>query len=316
MTPPSRSQRRPSGRAKPIDGSATPNSVAPPPSSLWRLQQSGVLPGQTRDGWLPFRRRAPSGPVRAEVDSRWSTRRPHRLRPTWIGGVVNRLTGVPWVAEFRYPWWGTPSPPAPVAASALAGPGSTMDRLLGRRLVFATPSTTRHVSPPLPARRGDGTITNGHDRSEMSNPGRRRSLAGFGSSGRDPLSPRGARVVPRGSGGPGRAAPRSWRTGSRSVSMGTFERVPSGRGPVRRRGARPAWGSSWVCARTRRARGPGRSRRGPRDAGPWSRDGAVRSRQALRLPRTQQTGACRPASRTTLGTASMSSTGGSSRTRT
>lgn len=120
-------------------------------------------------GWLPFAlaavlRRRSTG----SFDAIYSTSSP--VTSHLIAGLTKRLTGVPWVAEFRDPWLG----------NALAAPLPWFHRRLQVRLerwIARTADALVCVTPSLAAmyhRRYPGatvvTITNGYERSERSRP--------------------------------------------------------------------------------------------------------------------------------------------------
>jgi glycosyltransferase involved in cell wall biosynthesis len=114
--------------------------------------------------WIPFAVR--------------SALRAHRVRPMsaifsssppvtthLIAGLLKRLTGLPWVADFRDPWIGN------VYAAELPRPHRWLRRRVERwivdhadRVMFATPSLTQEYADRYPDRASAFvTITNGYD---------------------------------------------------------------------------------------------------------------------------------------------------------
>ena len=153
------------GRAR-LSGE-TASTHAPP--LLWRLHRLLAFP-DSQVGWLPF---AVVAAIRAyrvsPFDVVYSTSAP--VTSHLVAGIVKRLTGVPWVAEFRDPWRGNP------VTHAIAGRGSWLHRRLQARLerwiirsadrvIFVSPSTTRLYRRRYPDAATMVTITNGYDRSE------------------------------------------------------------------------------------------------------------------------------------------------------
>jgi glycosyltransferase involved in cell wall biosynthesis len=138
-------------------------------SRLWRLQRLLFFP-DNQVGWLPFALVAAIRAHRSEpFDAVYSTAAP--VTAHLVAGIVKRLTGVPWVAEFRDPWLGNP------VTEALAGPRPWVHRRLQARLerwivrsadrvVFVSPSTTHLYRRRYPDAAAMLTITNGHDPSE------------------------------------------------------------------------------------------------------------------------------------------------------
>ena len=128
--------------------------------------QVGWIPFAVAAGWRAHRRQP--------FDTVFSTSSP--ISAHLAAGLIKRMTGVRWVAEFRDPWIG----------NALARPAPWLQRRLQVKLerwivrsadavVFVTPSLTR-----MYLRRYPGidavTITNGYDRGEVrprSDPDRR-----------------------------------------------------------------------------------------------------------------------------------------------
>ena len=165
------------GRSQPGAGTPPGQGLAPDvraelsgPSHVSRLRRLLFFP-DNQIAWLPFavveairfRRLAPyevvyssSSPVTAHL----------------VAGVIKRLTGVPWVAEFRDPWVGNPiAEPLPWLHRRIR---ARLERWIARsadQLVFLSPSTLR-----LYRRRYPGVsdsmvlITNGHDRTEARPP--------------------------------------------------------------------------------------------------------------------------------------------------
>ncbi len=117
-------------------------------------------------GWLPFALRAAlrsGGDMR--FDAVFSTSSP--VTSHLIAGLFSRLTGTPWVAEFRDPWVGNAlAPPLPWLHRRLR---TKVERWIVRsadRVVCVTPSLTRLYQRRYPEAGGIVTITNGYDRSE------------------------------------------------------------------------------------------------------------------------------------------------------
>ena len=138
-------------------------------SRLWRLQRLLFFP-DNQVGWLPFALVAAIRAYRSEpFDAVYSTAAP--VTAHLVAGIVKRLTGVPWVAEFRDPWLGNP------VTEAIAGPRPWVHRRLQARLeqwivrsadrvVFVSPSTMQLYRRRYPDAAEMLTITNGHDPSE------------------------------------------------------------------------------------------------------------------------------------------------------
>ena len=152
-------QRQPTGK----------RPLAQAPAQLWRLHRLLAFP-DSQVGWLPF---AVIAAIRAyrvsPFDVVYSTSAP--VTSHLVAGIIKRLTGVPWVAEFRDPWRGNP------VTHAIAGRGPWLHRRMQARLerwivrsadqiVFVSPSTTRLYRRRYPDAATMVTITNGHDRSE------------------------------------------------------------------------------------------------------------------------------------------------------
>lgn len=126
-------------------------------------------------GWIPFAVVAGWRAYRREpFDTVFSTSSP--ISAHLAAGLIKRMTGVRWVAEFRDPWVG----------NALARPAPWLQRRLQVKLerwivrsadavVFVTPTLTRMYVGRYPGIEAT-TITNGYDRSETrsgSHPDRR-----------------------------------------------------------------------------------------------------------------------------------------------
>ncbi len=145
-------------------------SGRPAPAWAWRLYRLLAFPdGQV--GWLPF---AVVAAVRAHragpFDVIYSTSAP--ITAHVVAGIVKRLTGVPWVAEFRDPWLGSP------IAAALGGRQPWLHRRLqvrlerwivhsADRIVFLSSSTAGAYRHRYPDAAEMVTITNGHDRGDV-----------------------------------------------------------------------------------------------------------------------------------------------------
>lgn len=146
-----------------------PHPANPLPSGLWRLQRLIFFP-DNQVGWLPFALVAAIRVHRVTpFDAIYSSSAP--ITAHLVAGIVKRLTGVPWVAEFRDPWFGNP------ITDALVGPRPWLHRRLQARLerwivrsadriIFVSPSTTQLYRRRYPDAAEMVTITNGHDRSE------------------------------------------------------------------------------------------------------------------------------------------------------
>ena len=147
-----------------------PSGGGPPltagPSRLSRLRRLVFFPDD-QIGWLPF---AVFAALRAHqespFDAIYSTSSP--VSAHLVAGIIKKLTGVPWVAEFRDPWVGNP----------LAGPLPWFHRRLQRRMerwivrsadrvVFLSPTTSLGYRRRYPDAAEMSVITNGHDASEM-----------------------------------------------------------------------------------------------------------------------------------------------------
>lgn len=149
---------------------ATPGPP-PAPGWLWRFHRLMAFP-DNQVGWLPF---ALFAALRAHRTRRfhvvYSTAAPTTVH--LVAGIFKRLTGVPWVAEFRDPWLGNP------ITEALGGPRSWLHRSLqvklerwimrsADRIVFVSPSTAQLYRQRYPGAGEIVTITNGHDGTEAS----------------------------------------------------------------------------------------------------------------------------------------------------
>ena len=146
-----------------------------PPAVPWlsRLRQLLFFPDD-QVGWTPFALRAALRSGRhMPFDAVFSTSSP--VTSHLIAGLFARLTGTPWIAEFRDPWLG----------NALAAPLPWFQRRLqvkierwivrsAARIVCVTPSLTRLYQKRYPAAH-IVTITNGYDRSEAPEPRARRA---------------------------------------------------------------------------------------------------------------------------------------------
>lgn len=134
-------------------------------STLGRIRRLLFFP-DNQVAWLPF---AVATGVRAtrlrRFDAVYSTSSP--VTAHLIAGVISRLSGVPWVAEFRDPWAGNPvAEPLPWLHRRLR---ARLERWIVRsadRLVFLSPSTARAYARRYGAGSKIVVITNGHDRSE------------------------------------------------------------------------------------------------------------------------------------------------------
>ncbi len=121
-------------------------------------------------GWLPF---AVAGALQAHrrepFDAVYSTSFP--ITGHLIAATFKRLTGVPWVAEFRDPWRGNVlAPRLPWFQRQLQ---VKLERWIVRsadRVVCVTPTLTRMYQERYPAADVQ-TLTNGYDRSESTTDG-------------------------------------------------------------------------------------------------------------------------------------------------
>ena len=102
----------------------------------------------------------------ARFDALYSTSSP--VTAHLVAGTVKRLTGVPWVAEFRDPWVGSPlAEPLPWLHRRLQ---SRIERWIvhsANQLVFLSPSTARVYRRRYPHAAAMAVITNGHDATEV-----------------------------------------------------------------------------------------------------------------------------------------------------
>jgi glycosyltransferase involved in cell wall biosynthesis len=136
------------------------------PSRYWRVQQLMFFP-DSEIGWLPF---AVAAALRIHGSNRfeavYSTSSP--ITAHLIAGIVKRLTGAPWVAEFRDPWIGNPvARPLPWLHRRLQ---VRIERWIvheADRLVFLSPGTMQRYRSRYPRAAEMITITNGHDRTEV-----------------------------------------------------------------------------------------------------------------------------------------------------
>ncbi len=158
-----RPQRRPTVATTELSGRGS--DLAEAPSRFWRLQQLVFFPDSVV-GWVPF---AVAAAIRAHraggFDAVYSTSAP--VSAHLVAGIVKRLTGVAWVAEFRDPWMGNPlAEPLPWLHRRWQ---AQLERWIvhsADRLVFVSTSTTRLYRSRYPSAVPMVTITNGHDRSE------------------------------------------------------------------------------------------------------------------------------------------------------
>jgi hypothetical protein len=135
------------------------------PSPIERMRRLLFFPDD-QVGWLPFAVVAALRAHRASpFDAIYSTSSP--ITAHLVAGVVKRLTGLPWVAEFRDPWVG----------NALAAPLPWMHRRLqvkierwiagtADRIVGVSPGITRLYRTRYPGAPDMVTITSGYDRGE------------------------------------------------------------------------------------------------------------------------------------------------------
>jgi hypothetical protein len=165
------------GRSQPVAGAPRGRGPAPDgdrpesagPSRVSRLRRLLLFP-DNQVGWLPFavveairlRRTTP-------YDVVYSSSSPATAH--LVAGVIKRLTGVPWVAEFRDPWVGNPiAEPLPWLHRRIR---ARLERWVARsadRLVFLSPSTLRLYRGRYPEASDMVLITNGHDRNETRPP--------------------------------------------------------------------------------------------------------------------------------------------------
>jgi glycosyltransferase involved in cell wall biosynthesis len=160
------------GADTPSSGEGREPAAAPPaPGWFWRLHRLVAFP-DNQVGWLPFALRAALQAHRHQAcDAIYSSSSP--ITAHLVAGIVKRVTGLPWVAEFRDPWLGNP------ITDALAGPRPWLHRRLqtrverwiirsADRIVFVSPSTARLYRRRYPDAAEIVTITNGHDSTEAS----------------------------------------------------------------------------------------------------------------------------------------------------
>ncbi len=138
-------------------------AVTGPRSPLERLRRLLFFPDD-QVGWVPFAilagiRQHRREPVAAVLSSS------SPVSAHLAAGLIARVTGVPWIAEFRDPWVG----------NALAHPAPWMQRVLARRIerwivgtaercVFVTPSLTELYRRRYPSRADRfSTVTNAYD---------------------------------------------------------------------------------------------------------------------------------------------------------
>jgi glycosyltransferase involved in cell wall biosynthesis len=150
---------------------SSPAQTIPPPapSALWRLFRLLSFP-DNQVAWLPFALGAALRAGReAKLEAVYSTSPP--VTSHVVAGVVKRLTGVPWVAEFRDPWLGNP------ITETVSGPRPWVHRRLqvklerwivgsADRIVFVSRSTALRYRARYPRAAEMVTIPNGHDREE------------------------------------------------------------------------------------------------------------------------------------------------------
>jgi glycosyltransferase involved in cell wall biosynthesis len=168
--------RLPVGRSGP--GAGAPAAPDPTPdaermasrsSRISRLRRLVFFP-DNQIAWLPF---AVAAAVRlrrvAPYDVVYSSSSP--VTAHLIAGVIKRLTGVRWVAEFRDPWVGNPlAEPLPWLQRRIR---ARLERWIARsadRIVFLSPSTLRSYRRRYPDAPEMVLITNGHDSSEARPP--------------------------------------------------------------------------------------------------------------------------------------------------
>ena len=155
----------PAAEGGPVIDTGGAAAIAKAPSTLGRIRRLLFFP-DNQVAWLPF---AVVAGVRAtrsrRVDAVYSSSSP--VTAHLIAGAISRLTGVPWVAEFRDPWVGNPvAEPLPWLHRRLR---ARLERWIVRsadRLVFLSPSTARTYARRYCAEAKIVVITNGHDRSE------------------------------------------------------------------------------------------------------------------------------------------------------
>ncbi len=156
-------------RTERADGA--PTAIEPPAAgrpgsstipSFWHLQQLVFFP-DSEIGWLVF---AVVGAVRAywagRFDAIYSTSSP--VTAHLIAGIVKRITGAPWVAEFRDPWKGNPVAARPPWFHRQLQ--AHLERWVVRsadRIVFVSPSTARLYRRRYPQAAEMTTIMNAYD---------------------------------------------------------------------------------------------------------------------------------------------------------
>ena len=147
-------------------GAAPVASPATQPPARSRGLQELVFFPDGEIGWLPFAIRAALCAHRdSGFDVVYSTASP--VTAHLVAGIIKRLTGVPWVAEFRDPWLGNP------VAARLPWLHRRLQVKLERwivgsadRLVFLSPSTMRLYRRRYPDAADMVTIPNGYEPSE------------------------------------------------------------------------------------------------------------------------------------------------------
>ena len=155
------------GRTSSRSGAAASDpAVEDAPLGLERLRRLMFFPDD-RVGWLPFAvARAVAVHRAGPFDAVFSTSSP--VTSHLAAGLVKRLTGVPWVAEFRDPWVGNVlAAPLPWAYRRLQ---VKLERwIIGSAdvVVCVTPSLSRLYRDRYPGAHVV-TITNGYDRTESS----------------------------------------------------------------------------------------------------------------------------------------------------
>ena len=164
------------GSNEPPEGRTVIDSGGDPPLGLAWLRRLFFFPDD-QVGWLPFALVAAVRATRSvPIDAMYSTSSP--VTAHLIAGVVRRLTGTPWVAEFRDPWIGNPlAPRLPWLHRRLQ---TRLERWIVRgadRIVCVTPSMTRMYQRRYPGATVE-TITNGYDRNEVVARGPRRRTNG------------------------------------------------------------------------------------------------------------------------------------------
>ena len=117
-------------------------------------------------GWLPFAMLATYRIHRQfDVDAIYSTSSP--VTAHLVAGLAKRLTGAPWIVEFRDPWIGNPlAPRLPWLHRRLQSRLEGWIVNTADRVVCVTPSMTRMYQRRYPGAAVE-TISNGYDRSEV-----------------------------------------------------------------------------------------------------------------------------------------------------